>query len=158
MLMLIAAPFLLFVCFVVQQKIVQHRMLEKLEQTSLQSISINEADIIWVKENKEALIDGKLFDVKSYSVNSNKITLTGLFDKDEDALKKDYASIFHSNKNESIPTNELVLKCMFVYVIINHNVDDSNYITNSNIEKKYLSFSQKSITQYLSVHTPPPNA
>lgn len=109
MLMLIAAPFIFFICFFVQQKVMQHRMLEKLEQASLQTISINKADIIWVKENREALIEGKLFDVKSFSINSNTIILTGLYDKDEDTLKKDYVSIFHSNKNESLPTNELVL-------------------------------------------------
>lgn len=47
---------------------------------------------------------------------------------------------------------------MFVYAIINHNVDDSNNIINSNLEKIYLYFSQKSIAQYLSVNIPPPNA
>lgn len=159
MLMLIAAPFIFFICFFVQQKVMQHRMLEKLEQASLQTISINKADIIWVKDNKEALIDEKLFDVKSYYNKNDKIILTGLFDEDEDALKKDYVSIFNSNKKESsIPTNELVLKCMFVCVINNIFFDSGNHIINSNLEKNYLYFSQKSITQYLSVNTPPPIA
>lgn len=156
--MLIVAPFLLFICFFVQQKVVQQCMLEKLEEASLQTISINKEDIIWVKENKEALIEGKLFDVKFYSIKNNEVILTGLFDKDEDALKNNYASIFHSHKNESIPTSELMLKCMFVCALNNNYADVTNCLINFNIEKNYLSFSQKSITQYLSVHTPPPNA
>ncbi len=158
MLLLVAAPFIFFVFFFVQRKVVQHRMIEKLEQASLQTISINKVDIVWVKENKEALINGKLFDVKSYSISNNKIILSGLFDEDEDELRKDYANIFYSNKNESIPANEFVLKCMFVCIINNNYSDDSNNIINSSLETKYLPFSQKSISQYLSVNTPPPNA
>jgi hypothetical protein len=157
MLTLIAAPFLFFVCFVVQQKVQQHRMLEKLEHVSLQSISINKADIIWVKNSKEVLIGGELFDVKSYSFVNDKIILTGLFDKDEDALKKNYANKLYPNNKKSIPTDELVLKCMFFCAINNHNTINENFVFDINFNTNYFIFSQKSITQYLSIHTPPPN-
>jgi hypothetical protein len=158
MLTLIAAPFLFFVCFLAQQKLQQHRMLENLENASLQTITINKIDVIWVKKNKEVLIEGELFDVKSYSTTDDKIILTGLFDKVEDALTKNYANKIHSSKNESTPINELVLKCMFACTIYNHNNCNENFAVSINVDKKYFSFSQKSITQYLSVHTPPPNA
>ena len=158
MLSLVAAPFIFFVCFLVQQKVQQHHMLEKLEHASLQQISINKADIVWVKKNKEVLINGELFDIKYYSFVNDKIILVGLFDKDEDALKKDYANKIHSSKNESTPTNELILKCMFACTINLQNNSNENFSSNSNADKSYFLFSQKSITQYLSIHTPPPNA
>jgi hypothetical protein len=158
MLTLIAAPFIFFVCFLVQQKVQQHHMLEKLENASLQNISINKADLVWVKKNKEVLIDGKLFDVKSYSTINDKIILTGLFDKDEDAIKKNYANKLRSNKNESTPVSELVLKCMFAFTVNESTSDDEIYILDNFEDKKYFLFSQKNIPQYISVHTPPPNA
>jgi hypothetical protein len=96
--------------------------------------------------------------VKAHELINGKILLTGLFDEDEDALKKDYANVLQSNKNESIPTNELILKCMFVFTLNNFENSNKIYSFNNNIEKKYFSFSQKSIAQYLSVNTPPPNA
>ncbi len=157
MLTLIAAPFIFFVCFLLQQKVQQHHMLEKLENASLQSISINKADIIWVKENKEVLIEGKLFDIKSYAILNDKIILTGLFDKDEDAIKKNYADKLQSNKNESLPTNELILKCMFCCAINDFDVEDGTCTFNNLLLKNYFLLSPKSVSQYLSVYTPPPN-
>jgi hypothetical protein len=156
MLTIMAAPFLFFVCFLVQQKIHQHHMLEKLEHASLQTISINKADLIWVKKNKEVLINGKLFDVKSYSTIHDKIFLTGLYDEEEETLKKDYANRLQSDKNQSTPINELVLKFVFAYPIVEQNNGKSRLVA-SNKETNYHCFSQDSINQYLSVSTPPPN-
>ena len=158
MLTILAVPYLFFVCFLVQQKVQQHRMIEKLEHASLQSISINKADIIWVEKNKEVLINGDLFDVKSYTVINDKIILTGLFDKDEDALKKKYANKLYDDNNKSTPKSLLILKCMFVCNIHNHTNSDIIFAIDNDISKRYFSFSQKSISQYLIIHTPPPNA
>jgi hypothetical protein len=157
MLTLLAAPFLFFVCFLVQQKVQQHHMLEKLEHASLQTISINQADVIWVKKNKEVLINGELFDVKSYSLHNDKVILIGLYDKEEDALKKDYANRLQSDKNQSTPINELVLKFVFAYAIIEQNTPPSQLVP-TNKENNFYCFSQDSINQFLSVSTPPPNA
>jgi hypothetical protein len=158
MLALVVAPFLFFVCFLVQQKVHQNHMLEKLEHASLHSISINKEDIVWVKKNKEVLIDGELFDVKSYSFVNDKIILTGLFDKEEDTLKKDYANKLQSSNKESIPIGEIVLKCMFACAISNHNNIDENFTFDIKQDQNYFSYSQKSIALHLSIHTPPPNA
>ncbi len=157
LLSLVSAPFIFFVCFLVQQKVQQHHMLEMLENASLQTITINKTDIVWVKKNKEILIEGKLFDIKSYSILNDKVIFIGLFDKDEDAIKKNYADKILSGKNESLPTNELILKCMFCCAINNFSMGDGMFVFTGLFTKNYFFFSQKIIFQYLSVSIPPPN-
>ncbi|MCX8019383.1 MAG: hypothetical protein N2747_02680 [Chitinophagaceae bacterium] len=57
---------------------------EKLEKENIQTITVSQNDLIWIKKNKEAIIGGRFFDVKEivYSDN-NSIRLKGLFDDEE---------------------------------------------------------------------------
>jgi hypothetical protein len=156
LLTLLAAPLIIFLCFVVQQKILQHRMIEKIEHSPLQSISLHYSDSIWIKKNKEVLVNGKLFDVKSYTFVNDNIILVGLYDNEEDALKDEYRILLQAKKNKSILLDELILKLIFTYAII-ENKPTKNLLANSHIKNIFYRFSQNSINQYLSVNTPPPN-
>ena len=63
-------------------------MLEKLEESHMQIIHVNAKDLNWIKKNKEINVDGKMFDVKYFSIENNIYSLTGLFDEEESALNK----------------------------------------------------------------------
>ena len=59
---------------------------ERLERKALVSVTIPAADLHWHKRGREAVIDGKLFDVKTMRQTGGQIVLTGLFDEAETAI------------------------------------------------------------------------
>ena len=135
MLLLVVAPLIFFIGFLVKREIVYHEMMEKLESASLHTSTIQLADINWTKKNKEVMIDGKLFDVKYAEIIDNKIRLTGLFDDEETKLEKDFANTFHSNQNRATPINQLKLKFIFnLYFKDDHS---SYSLFNFQSKKKY---------------------
>jgi ribosomal protein S20 len=72
-------------------------MLEELETQQLTTITVQANEIQWVKEGKECILKGELFDVKNMIVSNDKIILKGLFDDEEKRIKK---SIDDNAKNE----------------------------------------------------------
>jgi hypothetical protein len=61
-------------------------MQEKLEQKILTTVTIPEKDVIWVVRDKEILIDGRLFDIRTFKILNGNIVVTGLFDDEETSL------------------------------------------------------------------------
>ena len=57
-------------------------MFEKMEKENIQSISLPADKINWYKKNRELIIDGKMFDVKSIEKQGDEYVITGLFDDD----------------------------------------------------------------------------
>jgi hypothetical protein len=100
MLLLTAAPIYFFTGIIVKQKIIQLGMKEKLANSSLQTIGINEINSSWIKINEEISIEGKLFDVKSVKVLNGITMVTGLYDNDENILLE-LLNNFISNKSET---------------------------------------------------------
>jgi len=78
---------MLFICvFHMQQQIIRHEMKEKLEQQSLHTITVTAKDFQWIEEGNEIMIDGKMFDIHSYSQQNGTYFFTGLFDEEETRL------------------------------------------------------------------------
>ena len=75
----------------------QWQMLEELESQQLTSITVKANEIEWVKEGKECILYGELFDVKNMYVSNDQVVLNGLFDKEEKKIKK---SLEDNTKNE----------------------------------------------------------
>jgi len=75
-------------------------MKEKLEQQNLHTISLPGTDVHWAKPGKEIRVDGRMFDIKSFSEKNGTYTFTGLFDDDETALNE-YLEKDVNQKNES---------------------------------------------------------
>lgn len=87
-LLVITAPlgYLLFY----QVRICHNRfeMLERLEKENLHSITLSPTDFHWVIPGKEIKIKGRLFDVKNILRNGKTITVTGIFDDEEEELDR----------------------------------------------------------------------
>lgn len=61
-------------------------MKEKMEKQLLHTIALKNENIVWVKANKEIVVDGKMFDVKFYTTTNGVTTFTGLYDEEETRL------------------------------------------------------------------------
>ena len=59
-------PWVVIVILYINQQIVWHEMEEKLEKNiPLHTITIPTKDIHWVKKNREIILDGRMFDIKT---------------------------------------------------------------------------------------------
>jgi hypothetical protein len=79
-------PTLFLALSVLQQKWIAWEMTEKLEHQQLHTLRIASHQLHWVKTGKEILVDGKLFDVKSFSTQGSYVQVHGLFDEEETKL------------------------------------------------------------------------
>jgi hypothetical protein len=139
----------------VSEIIIHYEMKEELEQKNLVIIQIKSSQIIWTKKGKEAIVNGNMFDVEHYKANGDEIELTGLFDKDEDAL---FAKIDNCNSTNSNATGStLVLKWFSCFLSVQKD-NASNFFT---AEKKSLGSTTQYIffqSPFLSFDTPPPKS
>lgn len=119
LLLILAIPLLFSVSVLVKQQIAQSQRNEKFKKEILQTITVSASEIYWVKPEKEILYKGKLLDVKSYTKNSNSISLTGFFDRKEDKLVQQIVKLALQKNQSGSPFNEPAIKFIFfpAYVI-----------------------------------------
>jgi hypothetical protein len=155
MLLMVAVPLFFFIGFVVKERMIKNEMRENLESLSLKTITINEADVQWL-DDKEVVINGNLFDVKSYTVADGKITLTGLFDTDEVKLHNQLQNFVQQKDDSNTPLNQLVFKFFFTPLYINSSAA-SYENTIQILSHQYLPFIENSLPEnYLYKSAPPP--
>ena len=73
LLCLVAMPMFFCVYTIIEKKIIEHRMEAKLETGDLQEITVDASSVIWLKKDKEILLNGEHFDVKTFTKTGNKI-------------------------------------------------------------------------------------
>lgn len=155
MLFLAAAPLFFILGHLVKREIIFHEMMEKLETTSLHTITVRLADINWTKKNKEVIINGELFDVKYSQIIGDKVKLTGLFDKEENKLEREFANTMDSNNDQQTPFNQLKLKFIFNFIFTLTQPDDALSVCQSTTS--YPIFTEAPVIHVAPVNTPPPN-
>ena len=81
------APLIFIVFTSIKQQEIRHNMKRQLEIKMLHTITLAKNEVHWLKEGKELLINGRLFDVKSFRPSGDgKIIFSGLYDDDETSL------------------------------------------------------------------------
>ena len=100
-----SAPLFLSAFFLGGRILIRHAMLEKMENQQLTSVQIPEDSFRWYKQDREVVIDGKMFDVKSIELIKGVYHLTGLFDEVETALNEKLNDIHDNNNDPSSETN-----------------------------------------------------
>lgn len=113
LLVIILAPLSYSFIFQARQQRIQHRMKEELEHARLHHIIIPAAKLHWVKEGKEILVEGKMFDVKNITFKQDgNAYISGLFDEEETALvgqlKKDFEKERRTGSKEIVRLFQLV--------------------------------------------------
>jgi hypothetical protein len=128
-------------------------MKEKLEQQSLQSIAIADNDVHWIEEDKEILVNEKLFDVKTLEYRNGYTVFTGLFDQQETELMQQLEAM-----QKQVPSSDNKLLTDFfqwlMSVYHDHYYQDNIYksLTVLNHTKSSTDLSE----QFPEINTPPP--
>jgi hypothetical protein len=147
-----SVPFAFSLLFIIRQEIVQHEMKEKLERQSLHTITLAGGDVRWINK-KEIWVNGKMFDVKSFSINAGQYEFTGLFDEEETILAGQLKN--KANKNNEAANN--LLTHLFQWL---QTVYSDNAITLFSAEKsaglRRCFFSPALISPFKTILTPPP--
>lgn len=155
MLLLISVPLFFTLVFLVKQHWLQHRMFEKIEQGYVNTYSFSTGDLQWIKKGKELLIKGKLFDVKNYTITADSITVTGLFDEEEELLKTNYLQSANSKNDPPSPLQLLLLKSFFSPAFT--YASDHTLFSMQFIGDNILSVGEETIvSMYYPIATPPP--
>ena len=87
LMIIVILPLFYYSYLQLKQFTIWHQMEEKLEKCHLHAISIPTKEVVWHKKNKEIVIDGRLFDVKSFMIQRDEITFYGLYDNEETEIK-----------------------------------------------------------------------
>lgn len=157
MLVLISLPTLLFVYWKVQQLIVRYEMTEKLEYAQMQTIEIPASSVRWYEKDREIIVDGHLFDVKSFEKIPGKdiLRFTGLFDVEEDEIKKKVKNLLEQQENNDNDRTQLLQAMCLLYCPMHQ--DAPLALTNHDRNAVFAQYKNGSfpITD-LSIPSPPP--
>lgn len=151
---LAAMPGILAVQFIVSQQLAAHKATEELEKGNYKTYTFSQQQVQWIKPGKELLVNGKLFDVKSYLENNGSITLTGIFDEEEDGLLDRYNNLV--NKKNGPAAQEFFFLKIFFTPGITTTVDLHQHHISIVIATDYYLFNEQAIQQSYSIITPPP--
>lgn len=102
LILLLAIPLLFSVFLAVQQKLLHFNSQLKFNTEFVQTITLSKENIHWVKKDKELLIDGKYFDVKSIKQDGEKLLFTGYFDHKEDKLVNKIKNLIHRDQESDL--------------------------------------------------------
>jgi hypothetical protein len=94
---------------------------ERFSTETLQTITIAKENLHWVKKGKEIIIDGKYFDVKSYTTDGDKIMLTGFYDNPEDKLVTHIKNLVEQKNGADSPINQAAVKYFFFPIFTNQS-------------------------------------
>jgi hypothetical protein len=148
-------PVLFSFYFIIQQKIIRHRMEEKLEASLLQTIHLKKENWVWIKKNKEIRVGNHLFDVKSIKEKNGYFEINGLYDEQEDFLQ---GQLDNMNRDQNPPSQKDLLNFFFHLCYLSpHKIHfESEPITESAAYSCYFSLYLPSpVSELLS---PPPES
>ena len=114
----ILLPLLAVVFFQSAQWYIKWQAEERMKKEKIETITVQEKDVQWEKTGKEIWLDGKLFDVESYTVSNGIITAKGFLDYDETSLFTLLVSLQHNKKNSVLQQFFLLLQCFAVCMVI----------------------------------------
>lgn len=147
---------LFFVFVQLKQSFITYQMKERLEEENVQTITLNKNQVNWVEEGKELIIDGEMFDVKSYTQKNDSLVISGLFDKAEKALKDKLASVLGNQKNNDAPLQQLIAQFLNPIILTQNSVQMQTIVLLST-PKKYFISTHKFSSTTKEISTPPPN-
>ncbi len=145
---------LLFILFTsIKQQEIRYSMKRQLESKMLHTITLAKKEVNWLKEGKEILINGRMFDVKSFQPAGNgKISFTGLYDDDETALVN---KVGKNQQNENNAGGKLLAQ-LFQLLQSSFNNTASEVIIPSLNNNHFPGIEQRLPSQFLTILSPPP--
>jgi hypothetical protein len=151
--LLLAAP-LLFILFChFRQQEIRHSMKRQLEDKMLHTITLDKTEVYWMKDGKEILINGRMFDVKSFRQSgSGKIIFTGLYDDDETALVN---KIRETQETDCKADGKLLVQ-LFQLLQSSFNNAQTEIFIPTHHNNFFREIKQNLASQYFTILSPPP--
>jgi hypothetical protein len=152
--LLVLLPCLYCLYFEVNDYRIWREMEEKLESRHLQTLTIPVKDFHWHDKNREIVVAGKMFDVKSIQRQGDQYIVTGLFDEAETEL--------HIALEKLHRRNESGRDASLISTLLSQTLAQPVTATNLHPHFKSVFHSHTVIPDeqlyntILSIHTPPP--
>lgn len=148
-------PVAVFLFQQVQIYVWKYEAFERFEKKHTITLTIASQDIKWEKKNKEAVINGSLFDVKKVEKTARgDYKLTGIFDRHEDHLKKIFDENLASQSSKKNQTHSVFFSFLYCDKI---NAGNDNCIS-YNETPVYTGYINSIIPHYMGdIFIPPPN-
>lgn len=155
LLLLLAAMPLVYTLFIgIPQQAIRHRMKVNLETRLLHTIMVSENDIHWIRDGKEILDNGRMFDIKSSHLLNGVYVFSGLYDNEETALME---QIQKDQQNNTTNSKQLVQ--LFQLLQSFYNNPQEEIASLGNIPGgKFIPGTSPLASQFISIFTPPPQA
>ena len=153
LLLLLAAMPLVYTLFVgIPQRIIQHKMQERLETHFRRTITVAENDIHWIKDGKEIWVNGRMFDIKSSHLRDGIYVFSGLYDDEETILVEQ----FQKDQQNNTANNKQLLQ-LFQLLQSFCNSPQAEIVSPENISgAKFIPDASPLASQFISIFTPPP--
>jgi len=130
-------------------------MEEKLENSQLQTIVIPVSDVQWYEENKEIIVGGKLFDIKSVVYQDGVASFTGLYDDQETNIKVQLENL--ELEDDENAKNESAVNLISILLFKEEDINSSWLL--SQLSAQYIDFNNNHlISPVISTLAPPPKA
>jgi len=142
LLFLLAIPVLFSITMLLKQKVMHYQRDKRMAHEVLQTIDVITKNIIWIKPDKEVLIAGKMFDVKSFKTIGNSTSITGHFDEKEDVLIEQIVKLTGHKNQSGSPFKQPVIKFLFFSVFVYPQKIASNAVCWTAISTPYHSFDE----------------
>jgi hypothetical protein len=94
------APLLYIPIITVKKHEVRHRMKEKMERQTLQTIVLPEGEVVWMDKH-EIWVNEHMFDIHSKELKNGIYTFIGLYDEEETTLVLKEKNATRKNKEEN---------------------------------------------------------
>ena len=144
-------PVLFTLLFLFKQQLIRHEMKEKLETSLLQTITINEKDVVWMDDH-EIWVNEHMFDIHTKKLKNGIYTFTGLYDEQETNLVKKHKDTTEKNNEEN-----QVLSSLFQLLQSAFIEDEANSPITALIITEYSPLILQHISSpFKNILTPPP--
>lgn len=155
LLLITSIPCLLFVYYQSAQWYIRHEMEEKLENEQLQTIVVPVSEVNWYKKNKEIIVGGKLFDVKSVVYHDGMARFTGLYDDQETNIKAQLENL--ESKDDENAKNQSAINLISILLFKEEDLNSSWLLNHLSVQ--HIDYSKNHLlSQDISTPAPPPKA
>jgi len=154
---LLAIIFLLPISFslfsIVKRNVIYEEMEEMLESAPTKKICIHKNSAIWLRDKKEVVINGNLFDVKSIELKGDSLILSGIFDDKEKSLNELLIEENQKEKQGSLP-----IKYLLLFPLIYSESEITNFLLTNSNNTIYFSYQEPISNSAIQIEAPPPRS
>ena len=153
-LLLILAPILFMGGLQAFQFYIKQRMELTLEKSALTTISFPVSEVQWYEEGREVMVQGRMFDIKSYTINAGIFTAHGVYDDDETEV----VNLLNGHWSDKQQTHVIIQLLLLSHCLIMLALCIYSFYWHFYIKKNFCLFSVRYSAAFLPVIIPPPKA